>query len=148
MRVKDNTLIFYDIHRFERNEGRGISFPPYPFSSSFPQKRFNPFPQEAARFPSLLYFVLLSLSLSHTHKSPLIVEDIFFANMFLRHLCLVTSQLSSSLLGLKSRPTSSQLEITLLLFLSRYYKPSLSFTPVLVNEREREDETSCSILFC
>ena len=111
----------------------GISFPSYRFSSSFTWKRFNLFPREAGaslRSPTLfsvLLFLSLILSRTYTHKSPLIVKDIFFANMFLRHSLSCHLSIIVFPLGLKSGPTSSQPEITLLLFLSRYYKPSLFF---------------------
>lgn len=138
MRVKDNTLIFYDLHRFERNEGSAISFPSCPFSSSFTWKRFNLFPLEAGvSLRSSTLFVLLFHT--HTHTSPLIVGDIFFANMFLRHLCLVTSQLSSSLSAEIRTNELAARDYPPFFFLSRYYKPSLSFSAVLANDRDRED---------
>lgn len=142
MRVKDNTLIFYDLHRFERNEGSGISFPSYPFSSSFTWKRFNLFPQEAgASLRSSTLLVLLFLTHTHTYTY---TKAHWSWRIFSSPTCSsaisVLSPLNYRLPSrLKSGPTSSQLEITLLLFLSRYYKLSLSFSAVLANERERED---------
>lgn len=115
-------------------------------STSFPGRQA---PLFAPPLCSLSSSFCLSFSLAHIHTKAHWSWRIFSSpTCSSAILCLVTSQLSSSLSAWNPDQRARSPRLPSFYFSRGITSPPFSFSAVLANERERENEASCSILFC